>query len=311
MHRVDECLFASVSSDINIIEDICSYTLQSGGKRFRPLILLLAARFCNYHGEKHIPLACVIEYLHTATLLHDDVIDHAEMRRGSSSANSMWGNQATILAGDFLFARSFAMAVEAHDLKVLEVIASTSKHLAEAEMFQVSKADDPTITEEEYFFIIKNKTASLIAASSRIGALLGGVPEPQEKALETYGFNLGIAFQIMDDVLDYRSTEKEFGKAIGKDLQEGSFTLPFIESLQRSSPEDRERMIHIVHKEERSSEDLGLIIKLIEQYGGTTYALEKADQYARQAINALDIFNANEKKKPLIDLARFVVHRNY
>ena len=311
MERVEQILLSSSSSDILMLGDICKHILSSGGKRLRPLIVLLTARFCGYAGDKHIPLACALEYIHTATLLHDDVIDHAEMRRGSSSAHTLWGNQATILAGDFFLSRAFSMAVEARDLRILDVIARTSTCLAEAETYQVAKAGDPLISEAEYFFIIKNKTAGLIAAAARIGGMLGGIPAQQEQALEAYGLNLGIAFQIMDDVLDYYSSEKEFGKTIGKDLQEGSITLPFIAALSKSSSPDRDLMMDIIQRRNHGKEELALIVSLIEKYNGSAYAFDKARYYAQQAQEALIIFDGSENKNGLLELAEYVVERKF
>lgn len=309
MDKVEKNLTVSISSEIDMLGDICRYIVNSGGKRLRPLILLLTTRFCEYKGDNHIPLACVLEYIHTATLLHDDVIDHAEIRRGNSSANRLWGNHATILAGDFFLSNAFSIALKVNNSRVLEIIARTSKCMVEAETFQVSKAGDPLTSEEDYFFIVKNKTASLIAASSRIGGILAGFTDRQEKALEDYGFNLGIAFQIMDDVLDYYSSERDFGKKIGKDLQEGSITLPFIAALDRSTSEDRERMIQIIKGRKRGEEELSRIIDLIEKYKGSAYATQKAKQYSKQAVDALKVFENNGKKRPLIDLAEYIVER--
>jgi octaprenyl-diphosphate synthase len=309
MDKVEKELLASISSEIETLEDICRYIMSSGGKRLRPLILLLTVRFCEYKGDNHIPLACALEYIHTATLLHDDVIDHAELRRGNSSANMLWGNQATILAGDFFLSKAFSLAVEVNNIKILKVLARVSKSMAEAEVFQVSKSNDPLTTEDEYFFIVKNKTAGLIAASSRIGGILGGVTSREERALENYGYNLGIAFQIMDDVLDYYSSERDFGKTIGKDLQEGNITLPFIAALSKSTPEDRKSMIQIIQSKNQRKRELSLVIDLIEKFKGKTYAVEQAKRYIRQATDALKVFRNNGKKKPLVELAEYVVQR--
>jgi len=311
MDRVEEMLLASIASDVGLLRDICAHILRSGGKRLRPLMLLLTARFCGYSGQKHIPLACVLEYIHTATLLHDDVIDHAEVRRGTSPAHVLWGNQATILAGDFLLSRAFALAVGARDMKVLDVIARTSICLTEAETYQVSRTGDPMTSEEDYFFIVRNKTASLIAAASRIGAILSGVREDAEQALERYGMNVGIAFQIMDDVLDYASNEEEFGKTICKDIQEGSITLPFIAALRNSSPQDRARMIDMVNSRQLGPEDIAHIARLVERYGGNAYAREQAQAYIREAIAALDMFEDSPRRQWLVDLARYVGERTF
>jgi octaprenyl-diphosphate synthase len=309
MQKVEHQLTAAINSQIAPVKEICTYVVGTGGKRLRPLILLLAARFSGYAGRDHITLACALEYIHTATLLHDDVIDHAEIRRGNSTANRLWGNQMTVLAGDFFLSRAFSMAVESKDMRVLEVIAQASRCMAESEIFEVSKSGDPLTTEEEYFFIVRNKTASLIAAAARIGGILGQVDGRCEQALEDYGLNLGIAFQIMDDILDYYSTEKDFGKTIGKDLQEGSMTLPFIAALSRSNPEERSRMIEIMLSKRRGKRELSQVIKLIEKLQGQSYAREQAAVYVRRAIEALGVFDENGKKQPLLDLAEYVLNR--
>jgi octaprenyl-diphosphate synthase len=272
-------------------------------------MLLLAAKTCGYTGNKHINLACVIEYIHTATLLHDDVIDHAEVRRGNSSANKLWGNQSTILAGDFFFSKAFSIAIETGDLKVLKVIATTAKLIAEGETFQVSKTDDPLISEDDYLYIVKNKTAILLAAASRIGGMLGKVPEKTEKALEDYGLNLGIAFQIMDDVMDYYSNENDFGKTIGKDFQEGSITLPFIAALKKSSPEDKAKLIETMQNKSRDSGKLTDVINIINKYQGSSYAINIAKNYTKKAIVSLENIADQENRKPLIKLAEFIMER--
>ena len=309
MDSVEKMLISSAASEVNILEDICHHILNSGGKRLRPLMLLLAAKTCGYTGNKNINLACVIEYIHTATLLHDDVIDQAEVRRGNSSANKLWGNQSTILAGDFFFSKAFSIAIETGDLKSLQVIANAAKLIAEGETFQVSKTDDPLVSEEDYLYIVKNKTAILLAAASRIGGILGKVPEETEKALEDYGLNLGIAFQIMDDVMDYYSNENDFGKTIGKDFQEGSITLPFIAALKKSSPEDKAKLIETMQNKSRDSGNLTDVINIINKYQGSSYAINIAKKYTKKAIDALENIADPENRKPLVKLAEFIMER--
>jgi len=309
MDSVEKMLISSSSSEVNILENICRHILNSGGKRLRPLMLLLAAKTCGYTGNKNINLACVIEYIHTATLLHDDVIDHAEVRRGNSSANKLWGNQSTILAGDFFFSKAFSIAIETGDLKSLQVIANAAKLIAEGETFQVSKTDDPLVSEEDYLYIVKNKTAILLAAASRIGGILGKVPEKTEKALEDYGLNLGIAFQIMDDVMDYYSNENDFGKTIGKDFQEGSITLPFIAALKKSSPEDKAKLIETMQNKSRDSGNLTDVINIINKYQGSSYAINIAKNYTKKAIVSLEKIAGQENRKPLVKLAEFIMER--
>jgi len=302
-------LISSASSEVDILEDICHHILNSGGKRLRPLMLLLTAKSCGYTGNKHINLACVIEYIHTATLLHDDVIDQAEIRRGNSSANKLWGNQSTILAGDFFFSKAFSIAIETGDQKALKLIATTAKLIAEGEIFQVSKTDDLLISEEDYLYIVKNKTAILLAAAARIGGILEKVPAETEKALEDYGLNIGIAFQIMDDVMDYYSNENDFGKTIGKDFQEGSITLPFIAALKKSSPEDKSKLIKTMQNKNRDGQELNDVINIINKYQGNSYAINIAKNYTKKAIDALENIADQDSRKPLIKLAEFIMER--
>jgi octaprenyl-diphosphate synthase len=307
---VEQKLFFNLHADEGLIRDVSSHILGSGGKRFRPLLHLLAARLCNYQGDQHITLACVLEYIHTATLLHDDVIDHAQIRRGSSSANVLWGNHTTILAGDFLLSRAFAIAVEMGNLCILRVISEAATLMVEAEANQVAHSHDPLVSEEQYLQIITKKTASLIAAASRSGAILGGVNSTKEEALSEYGLNVGIAFQIMDDVLDYSSTENDLGKTIGKDLQEGSVTLPFIEAMKRSSGQDRKIMLEMIRNgRELGAPELTTILELIKKYEGSSYAVAKAKAYAQQAADHLMEFDSSEKRTHLLALAEYVVER--
>lgn len=309
MDSVEEMLLSASQSEVTILEEICRHILSSGGKRLRPLTLLLSARACGYSGPAHIPLACVIEYIHTATLLHDDVIDHAEVRRGNSSANKLWGNQSTILTGDFFFSKAFSIAVETGNLKALNVIATASRLIAEGETFQVTKTDDPLLSETDYIYIIKNKTAILLAAASRIGGILANVPEKSEQALETYGLNIGIAFQIMDDVMDYYSNESDFGKTIGKDFQEGSITLPFIAALEKSSAQDRNKLVKTMQNSNRDERDLTEVIRIIDKYQGNDYAVGRAKQHIDTAIAALAPLPDTADKAPLIKLADFIMER--
>jgi octaprenyl-diphosphate synthase len=310
LDRVEQGLFVSLTEHRELIKNVSNYVLSSGGKRFRPLVLLLAARLCEYRGESHIPLSCVVEYIHTATLLHDDVIDHAQIRRGNSSANTLWGNHTTILVGDFLLSKAFAMAVEYGNTAILQVIARSATLMVEAETLQMEHSRDPLLSEDNYLQIITKKTATLISAAAQIGAILAGVSSTREQALADYGMNVGIAFQIMDDVLDYASTEHDLGKAIGKDLQEGSITLPFIEALQRSSVRDKKIMTELLSRgEELQPGDMAAILEIINKYEGNSRAVDKAHYYIRKAEEALQAFDGSELKKPLLALARYVVER--
>jgi octaprenyl-diphosphate synthase len=311
LQRVEQSLFVSLAEHAPLSRDVSSHVLSSGGKRFRPLLLLLAARLCNYQGENHIPLACVIEYIHTATLLHDDVIDHAQIRRGNASANALWGNHTSILAGDFLLSKAFSMAIEAGNREILRVLSRAATLMVEAELQQSEHSHDPLITETEYLQIITKKTASLIAAASQIGAILAGVNSSKEQALTEYGLNVGIAFQIMDDVLDYASTENDLGKTIGKDLLEGSVTLPLIEALRRSSAHDKNTVLHLMDKGQAlDAADLSVIFEIVNKYHGSRGAIEKAKTFVQKAKDALTVFDSADHKTPLLDLATYVVERN-
>ncbi|MCX5894355.1 MAG: polyprenyl synthetase family protein [Proteobacteria bacterium] len=309
LDRVEHSLFSSLNGHIDLIQNVSGYVLSSGGKRFRPLMLILAARFCNYRGDQHIPLACILEYIHTATLLHDDVIDHARIRRGNSSANVLWGDHTTILVGDFLLSKAFSLAIELGNMQILKVLSETATLMVEAETIQEERAYDPQLSEEEYFEIITKKTASLIAAASRIGAILANVNSGKERALAEYGLNVGIAFQIMDDVLDYSANENDLGKAIGKDIREGSITLPFIEAFKRSSEQDRKILGEIVRRgRELEEKDLAVIFDLINKYDGSRRAVDKAKAYTQRAAVSLKLFD-NPADKELLALAEYALER--
>ncbi len=306
---VEKRLFNSIETEVELLNDVSRHILKSGGKRIRPMVVLLSSRLCGYKGKDHIDLACALEFIHTATLLHDDVIDHAEIRRGSSSANTIWGNHATILSGDFLFAKAFVMAVEKANMRVLDELACVCKCMAEAETFQLSKSRNPMLSEEQYLYIINNKTAKLLSVCSKIGALLTGADSAREKALEEYGYNIGMAFQIMDDVLDYCAEEKDFGKKKGKDLDEGSLTLPLIVALKNSPSEDRERIIDILASGDHREENLVAITEFIEKNRGKAYSVEQAAIYAEKAVKALEKFTNCDVKDYMMLLASYIVER--
>ncbi|MBM4347304.1 MAG: octaprenyl diphosphate synthase, partial [Deltaproteobacteria bacterium] len=238
LKKVDLEFRRNLISNVPIISAIGEHLLLSGGKRLRPILLLLSARACGYRGEAHISMASLIEFIHTATLLHDDVVDRAELRRGMESANAKWGNEACVLVGDFLFTKCFSLLVENGDKKVLQAISRATTLMAEGELEELIKTNDLTITEENYFSIIKRKTAALFSAATQVGAILGEASEEQERALLDFGMDIGIAFQLIDDSLDYTSREEEFGKKIGIDLQDGKITLPLIFTLRQCNEEE-------------------------------------------------------------------------
>jgi octaprenyl-diphosphate synthase len=299
--QVEDEFKKHLKSQVPLISKIGEHLLSSGGKRFRPTILLLSAKLCGYEGRRQIQAASIIEFIHTATLLHDDVVDDAELRRGNASANSIWGSQASVLVGDFLLSKSFFLMVGDGDLKILNTISKATIQMAEGEIQELMKASDLSVTEEEYLSIITNKTASLISATCQIGAILGGVDGKREQALANFGMNLGIAFQLMDDSLDYTSTEKKGGK----------ITLPLIHTLRSCSPSEREKVVGIVLSESADERSFLSVVDLINRYGGIEYTLEKAREYVAKAKGDLDCFDPSREKTALLTMANYVVERTW
>ena len=300
-----------LKSEVPLISKIGEHLLLSGGKRFRPTIALLSAKMCGYKGTRQIQVASVIEFIHTATLLHDDVVDDAELRRGHASANSIWGSEASVLVGDFLLSKSFFLMVDDGDLRILSAISRSTTRMAEGEIQELMRTSDLSITEEEYLSIIANKTASLISATCQIGAILAGVDGIKEQALASFGLNLGIAFQLMDDSLDYTSTEKRFGKEIGIDLQGGKITLPLIHTLRSCSPSEKEKLVDIVLSASIDERAFLRVVDLINSYGGIEYTLEKARGYVGKAKGYLDCFRPSREKTALLAMANYVVERTW
>lgn len=298
-----------LQSNVPLIRKVAEYVVSSGGKRIRPALLLLAANLCGYRGERHVPLASVVEFIHTATLLHDDVVDNANLRRGIASANTLWGNEASVLVGDFLFSKSFSLMVADGDLRVLGVLSNATTLIAEGEVLQLVSTSDLDMTEERYVEVVRCKTAILLSAACHAGAIIGGATPDQEAALRDFGMDLGIAFQLMDDTLDYVANEDEFGKSIGHDLEEGKITLPLIHTLQRCTPSERDLIGDIVAKDILAAEDFHAVFDLVHTYGGIDYAMGKAREYIEQAKTHLHAFAASPGKTALQSLADYVVTR--
>jgi len=309
LEKVDREFRKNLKSEVPIISAIGEHLLLSGGKRFRPTLLLLSAALCGYHGDHHISLASLIEFIHTATLLHDDVVDRAELRRGSMSANSIWGNEACVLVGDFLFTKCFSLMVENSNLKVLRTISRATTLMAEGELEELIKTNDLNLTEEGYLSIIARKTAALISAATQIGAILGNVSEEREEALYQFGMDLGIAFQLIDDNLDYTSKEEEFGKKIGIDLQDGKITLPLIFTLSRCNEEERVLIRETVDCQPITKEAFFRVVEIIERYHGVQYTWEKAKVYVEKAKGHLHLFPNSKEKEALYILADYVLER--
>lgn len=310
LRLVEEQFRKDLESEVPLIRKVGEYVLSSGGKRIRPAMLLLAARLCGYTGEQSIPLASVVEFIHTATLLHDDVVDSATLRRGLASANTLWGNEASVLIGDFLFSKSFSLMVAAGSLDILRVMSRATTIIAEGEVLQLLHTGDVDLSEGQYIDVVKAKTAVLLSAACQCGAIMGKVSEEKEQALADFGMELGIAFQLMDDTLDYVASEADFGKSIGHDLEEGKMTLPLIHTLRNCTPEERDEIISVVEQDELSEEGFAKVSSLVNRYGGIEYAVEKARNCIEECSRHLDIFADSECKKALLELAEYVVTRN-
>lgn len=310
MSLVEKQFKHDLDSEVLLIRKVGEYVLASGGKRMRPMLVLLAARLTGYQGDQHIGVASVVEFIHTATLLHDDVVDSADLRRGEASANSVWGNEASVLVGDFLFSKSFSLMVRTGSLAILQALSDATTMMAEGEVLQLISTCDLDLSEERYMQVVRDKTAVLIAAACRCGGVLSGVDEEQEQALSEFGMHLGIAFQFMDDALDYVADQAEFGKACGHDLEEGKMTLPLIETLRKCTPEEREMVAEVVEKELLSDEDLAEVTQLIHRYNGIDYTRIRAKELVEKAKGCLDIFEASESKCALCVLADYVVSRS-
>ena len=298
-------------SEILMIPTVSNYLISSGGKRFRPVLLLLCAHLCGYHGPRAVPLASTIEFIHTATLLHDDVVDRAFVRRGMASANSVWGDGASVLVGDFLFTKSFSIIVQDGNLHILEVVSGATTRMAEGEVMQLVKMGNPEIAEQDYYYVVMNKTAVLISAACQIGAILGKAALEKEKALADFGFNLGIAFQLMDDTLDYVSEEAMLGKAIGKDLSEGKITLPLIHTLQNCSRAERDQLTQIILDVNRRQADLGCLMKIVKDCGGIEYTTQRAEEFVAKAHSSLSIFPPSKEKEALLAVSDYTIRRKW
>ncbi|MFK7795129.1 MAG: octaprenyl diphosphate synthase [Gammaproteobacteria bacterium] len=309
MDGVNASIRAQLHSDVVLIEQMGEYIVNSGGKRLRPVIAVLAARACGYQGEKHYLTAAIIEFIHTATLLHDDVVDSSDLRRGKETANSIWGNEASVLVGDFIFSRAFEMMVQVGDMRVMDILSTTSNTIAEGEVLQLMNCNDPGTSEDQYMQVIKCKTAKLFGAAAQIGALLAGKTSKEEQALEDYGKHLGTAFQLIDDVLDYRADSETMGKNVGDDLAEGKPTLPIIHALKNASAEEARQLAKIIENGDRDS--LQFVTGIIQQTKALEYTESVALQEADRAKQALAWLPESEYKTALTSLADFSVSRLY
>jgi octaprenyl-diphosphate synthase len=299
-----------LNSPVALIQEMGGYIAGAGGKRLRPILLLLAARLAGYRGPRAVRLACVVEMLHTATLIHDDVVDQAPLRRGRPSANAQWGDDASVLVGDHLYSKSFAMLVLDNDRAIMETLARATVSMTEAEVFQLQLKRSGMTAEPDYVRIITQKTASFISACCRIGALLGGCPPVQTEALTRYGLDIGVAFQISDDSLDFVADQERLGKAVGADLREGKRTLPLIAMLERVRATEAERVRALLRRRALEPAEIEEIRRLVLEHDGVEYARTRAHAYAQAAKADLDVFPASDERETLVLVADFVVDRD-
>ena len=310
LRAVDALIRQQLHSDVVLINQLAGYIIEGGGKRLRPMTVLLAARACGCTGDDHIAAAAaIIEFIHTATLLHDDVVDESSLRRGRETANAIWGNQASVLVGDFLYSRSFQMMVGIGLMRVMEILADTTNTIAEGEVMQLLNCHDPDTTEERYMAVIYCKTAKLFEAAAQLGAVLAGRPREEELALGRYGMHLGTAFQLIDDVLDYRASSAELGKNIGDDLAEGKPTLPLIHAMRHGTDEEARIIREAI--EQGGLDRLDLVTHTIESTGALDYTAQLAAGEAKRAIAELKLLPDSPAKDALVGLARFAVSRHY
>ncbi len=308
MRAVDALIRNRLASDVVLINQISGHIIGSGGKRLRPMLHLLAARACRYEGSQHVPLAALIEFIHTSTLLHDDVVDESDLRRGRETANALWGNAASVLVGDFLYSRSFQMMVELDNMRIMRILADTTNRIAEGEVLQLLNIGNADTSEQAYLDVIERKTAVLFSAATRLGAVLAGLPADQEEALAQYGLDLGYAFQIADDVLDYVSDADTLGKNIGDDLAEGKPTLPVIHAIANSPPEQAASLRRAI--ETGGLDSLDNIVAAIRDSGAIEHARLRAEQFAQSAQSALSCLPASPARDALSLLADYSVNRN-
>jgi octaprenyl-diphosphate synthase len=310
LEAVEAEIGRQLDSPVALIQEMGGYIASAGGKRLRPTLLLLAARLAGYRGPRAVRLGCVVELLHTATLIHDDVVDRAPLRRGRPSANAQWGDDASVLVGDHLYSKSFAMLVRDNDRAVMETLARATVSMTEAEVFQLERKRTGATSEADYLRIITQKTASFIAACSRIGGLLGELPESHVEALTRYGLDIGVAFQISDDSLDFDADQDRFGKAIGSDLREGKRTMPLIATLERAETADAERVRSLLTRRTLDPAEVDEIRTLVLAHDGVAYARARASDYRHAAKAELEVFAPSEEREVLSLVADFVVDRD-
>jgi octaprenyl-diphosphate synthase len=309
MALVNQTILSRTGSDVTMIPEVANHLIASGGKRLRPILTLATAGLCGYDGEGQIKLAAAVEFMHTATLLHDDVVDDSDMRRGKAAARVVFGNQASVLVGDFLLGQAFKMMVEVGSLACLQVLSDAAAIIAEGEVMQLSAAKDTHTSEDAYLAVIRAKTAALFAAACEVGPILAGSPDEEIEACRGYGANLGIAFQLIDDALDYGGSAAKLGKNVGDDFREGKITLPVVLSFRRGAPAEREFWKRTLERGETQDGDLEFAIATMKKHRAIEDTIERARHYAAMARDALELFPSSEWKRALLDAVEFSVQR--
>ncbi|MBS1103037.1 polyprenyl synthetase family protein [Gluconobacter sp. Dm-62] len=313
MQACNRAIIARMESPVPLIPQLGAHLVAAGGKRLRPLLTLAASRLCGYQStpenQRHVGLAACVEFIHTATLLHDDVVDESNLRRGLASANAVFGNKASVLVGDFLFARSFQLMTADGSLKVMAILSDASATIAEGEVLQMVTQNDLSTPVERYLEVIHGKTAALFAAACRVGAVVADRPEAEEVALDRFGTNLGMAFQLVDDALDYAADQQVLGKTVGDDMREGKITLPVLAAYEAGSPEDRAFWERVIEKGEQTDADLPHALGLIEKTGAIATTIARAQVYAAEAVEALSIFPDSELRRLMTETVQYTVDR--
>ena len=311
LDRVNRLILDKMQSPVALIPQLAGHIIAAGGKRLRPMLTLGCARLCGYRGSRQIGLAAAVEFIHTATLLHDDVVDSSDLRRGRDTANALWGNQAAVLVGDFLFSRSFELMVADGSLRILAILSRASARIAEGEVLQLTTSCDLATSEVDYLAVVEAKTAELFAAAARIGAVLAERPAAEEEALDRFGRKLGIAFQLVDDMLDFAASEVELGKSLGDDFRDGKITLPVLLALARGDEEERLFWRRTLEQRDQRPGDLERAIALVARRGALAETLARARVYAAGAIEALAGFPDGPERRALIEAARFTTERGF
>jgi len=311
LNEVEKQLQGSLDSQVPLINTVGQYVLNSGGKRIRPLLLIISSRLCGYRENQHIPLAWIVEFIHTATLLHDDVIDNAEIRRGKRAARTVWGNPVSILVGDYLYSRAVCEAIRFKNSEIHELLSETCRKMTEGEALQLPREGMADFSEELYLKTIEYKTACLLSASCGLGAIICDASAERKGALTQFGRKLGMAFQVADDTLDYVAEKKKLGKVVGKDLREGKVTLPLLHLLQHCPPTDREQIQEMLSRGEATDGELREVLVLMERYGSIGSSLHRAREFIEQAKKELSLFEESTHRRALLIVADYVVNRDH